>query len=144
MSDQIRLEAGHQPWKPSSSSKIVVEYQYYDIPLSGVLEQEGQEYLFVCMDGADENVSVWWYTLINPEQRELIEGATTTDEFHERLHRTNFEGWSRIALATQRHGIFDYEDVPDGGRGVDEAFRALLERLDSLQDEAHSREPAWV
>jgi hypothetical protein len=144
MSDQIRLEVGHQPWKPSPDSQMVVEYQYYDIPLSGILEQDGQQYMFVCLDGADENLSVWWYTLINAEQRQWMESATTAEEFHERLHTTNFEGWSRLALATQRHGIFDYEDVPDEAEGMGEAFKALLDRLDSLKDEAHHRELAWA
>lgn len=145
MSDLIALDVGRHPWKPTPESELVIEYQHYDIPLTGVIRQGGVEYLFACLDGAEDNVSVWWYTHITLDQRGWLESAATVEEFHERLHSINFESWSRLALATQRQGILDYDDVMgDSAHDVGRAYQVLLERVDSLKNEAHDLEPILI
>lgn len=142
MSDLIRLGYGARPWQPSPDAELVAEYQFYDIPLSGILRQGGLEYLFLCLDGAEANVSLWWYTQVTAERRQWLESAPDQQEFNRRLHVTDYEGWSRLAIATERGGIFDYEDVADEGGYLSSALKTLVERVDSVLGEAHDRHVA--
>ncbi len=137
MSDLAVIQHGRPPWEPSTDSELVAEYQHYDVPLVGVIRQGDTEYLFVCVDGQDEVVSLWWFTAIGSEQRAQIEQAESPDEFGRLLEAMPFDGWSRLALATQHTGIVEYVDVEDMAGGADAAHRELLDRVDQLQTGAH-------
>ncbi len=137
MSDLAVLQHGRPPWEPSTGSKLVAEYQHYDVPLVGVIRQGDTEYLFVCLDGQDEMVSLWWFTAVSSEQRAQIEDADSPDEYERLLSAMPVDGWSRLALATQHNGIVEYVDVEGVAGGAAAALRELLARVDQLQTGAH-------
>src|ERR1039458_3192847 len=65
MSDLIRLEHGQLPWKPTVDSQNIRVYDEYDIPLTGVIQQDGCFYLFNCSAGRLQLGSMWFYNLIS-------------------------------------------------------------------------------
>lgn len=139
VSDVIDLLHRQPPWKPTHHTEVVAEYQYYDMPLSGVLRQGDREYLFICLSGADKPLSLWWYVGVTQEQRERLESCTP-ETFDDALHLMDFEGWSRLAFATEHVGIVDFEDCELSGDGPETALAAMQARLDELSREGHSRE----
>lgn len=142
MADLAALQHGQPPWKPTLATETVTEYQYYSMPLCGVIRQDEREFLYMCLDGQDETLSLWWYVPISLEQREAIESSTPND-YDDLLGRMEFHGWTRLAFATPRVGIVDYEDVedtPDGKAGLLAALRAMQARLDRLHNDAQRLE----
>jgi hypothetical protein len=142
MVDTAMVHEGCPPWKPTPDSVVVAEYRYYDIPLFGVIQQGDRQYMFYCVDGADELLSLWWYAHITDEQRHQLD---TAGENFEQVSRTmNFEGWGRLALATTNVGIVDYEDFdmdePDGSKGFEVAFGKLQDRIHHLSSLADDLE----
>lgn len=136
MGDLAALQQGFPPWKPTPDSAMVAQYRYYDIPLAGVIRQGELEYIFMCIDGHDEQVSLWWFAPIDAEQRKQLETATP-EGFDAVLSSMPFHGWSRLALVTENLGIVDYEDVEDSPEGAKRALKALQERVDDLQGDVH-------
>ena len=139
MSDLVALQLRQPPWKPTPDTEVVAEYQYYDVPLTGVIRQGETEYLFSCLDGHDDTLSLWWFVAITPEQRAQIEGCEHPD-YDQLLRTMNFKGWSRLAFATQRLGLVDVEDVEDVPRGGQHALRALKERVSRMGSDAQELE----
>lgn len=141
MADLVQLWTRHAPWKPSPESELIAQYRYYDVPLAGVIRQDDREYLFMCLDGEDETISVWWFTHITAEQRATLEG-TSSENFDSVLNAMEFNGWSRIAFATTNLGIVDFEDVEDVEGGLTVALDALRTRLHKLSEDADQLVPA--
>lgn len=144
MADLIELHNRCAPWKPSPDSELVAQYRYYDVPLAGVIRQGDREFIFMCLDGETETISLWWYAHITPEQRaelESLEGAV----FDESLRHMPFNGWTRLAFATTNLGVVDYEDVEDlpDGEGFRVALRTLNSRLDQLSEDAKELQLAF-
>jgi hypothetical protein len=138
--DTVSIQEGCPPWKPTPDSVVVTEYRYYDIPLIGVVEQGDRHYLFWCLDGADEPLSLWLYVYITKTQREQLDAAH--EGFDEVFGKLSFEGWGRLALATPNLGIVDYEDFdvdghqgPDGLQGAVRKLKDRLHQLSALADE---------
>ncbi len=138
MGDLARLMHRQPAWKPTRDSVPVAEYQYHEMPLVGVFRQDGREFLFMCVDGQDEVLSLWWYVAIESEQRAAIESASP--EYDDLVGTMQLHGWSRLAFATTRLGIVDFEDVKDSEEGAEAALHALQARLDELHDDAHGLE----
>lgn len=142
MADLVELARGPDPWQPTSDSELVVEYRHYDVPLTGVLGQHDREYLFMCLQGADEDLSLWWYVPITQAQRSRLE-ALPAEQFDGALRLEVFYGWSRLAFATELLGILDYEDAElsedpvVAEQNTSAAITALVARLDGLTGQAH-------
>jgi hypothetical protein len=68
MSDHVELEHHHSPWQPTPESKAIREYHRYDAPLLGVLTQHGVPYLFWCLHGVVERVSIWAYVTLTDRE----------------------------------------------------------------------------
>ncbi|MDQ1683853.1 MAG: hypothetical protein QOC82_590 [Frankiaceae bacterium] len=141
MVDTVSMQEGRPPWKPTLDSAVIAEYRYYDIPLIGVIEQGDRRYLFWCLDGADEPLSLWFYAYITEGQIKRLEAAH--EDFDEVFRAMDFEGWGRLALATPNVGIVDYEDfdMDDHPESVRVAIRKLKERVHQLSALADEFEP---
>ncbi len=139
MADLIELQEGQPPWRPTADSSLEAVYRKYDIPLVGVIGQHGHQFFFMCVDGEDERLSLWFYTLIEPDQRAMIE-AMSPGEFDDQLATMDFPSWGRLALATERVGIVDFADVENTPNGPAEALEKLRSNLDHLSQEAQDLE----
>lgn len=138
MSDLIRLEHGAAPWQASHDARVIKQYHYYDVPLSGVIQQSERQYLFHCASPRpDETLTLWWYTGITADERRELEDGPV-EEFNERFRNLDlYGGWCRLAFATQQLGIVDFTDAEMTPEGVAEAMERLQGRLDALGRDAH-------
>jgi hypothetical protein len=65
MSDQLRPQQGARPWLPADDVTSRLLLNEYNIPLAGLIEQDGVIYLHVCLLGELENVNLWAYALLD-------------------------------------------------------------------------------
>lgn len=112
----MKIELGRAPWKPTVDTILLEEYNYYNIPLSGLIQQEevwadmaggpyyGEVfYLFANIVGPDEDVSVWGYVKMTPQQIEDLENLDP-EPFRAKV-RTLMEKPCVIAVMVEGHGI---------------------------------------
>ena len=85
MGDFIRLQHGLPPWEAGGAH--VETYHFYDIPLVGLIEQQGVKYLFRCFVGETEYVNGWSYTLVDDADVHALVSAGSGDEFDEVVGR---------------------------------------------------------
>jgi len=57
----MRVAMGDRPWHPTDALVVEVTHRY-DIPLEGVLEQDGCRFIFRCVYGETSECSAWVYT----------------------------------------------------------------------------------
>jgi hypothetical protein len=107
MSDLIDIHIGALPWKPTPDTKLIKTFNYYDMPLSGILTQHGQDHLFRCVEGQVDPSNLWIYTPLEPADLELLAEA---DDLHAALTAITTDGRA-VALA-----------VNEESRGVVETF----------------------
>lgn len=58
---QIQLELGVAPWLGASNCIPGDVFDYYDMPLVGLLKQSGQWFLFECIEGHVSRENWWAY-----------------------------------------------------------------------------------
>jgi hypothetical protein len=85
MSDLLP-EQGARPWLPASNVTALTILNEYDIPLSGLIEQNGETYLYVCLLGELEELNIWAYSPLGEAEGQRLatlhddELATAIDE----------------------------------------------------------------
>jgi hypothetical protein len=86
MSDLLRLQLGARPWLPADDVTPLEVLNEYDIPLSGLIEQEGMTFLYACLLGELEELNIWAYSHLSEAEagrlRSLLEDdlAAAIDE----------------------------------------------------------------
>lgn len=141
MADRIELREGSAPWRPTPDSEVVAMYRYCDAPLAGVVSQHGNEYLFWCLDGELDTLSLWFFASITADQRERLE-ATPIEDFYTSYMQEPLRGCITLAFATERLGIVDTEAVEDDdddavmAQRLQDALTQLRNRLAELNDDA--------
>lgn len=78
MSDLLP-EQGARPWLPASNVTALTVLNEYDIPLSGLIEQDGTTYLYVCLLGELEDLNVWAYAQLDKAESARL-GSLVDDE----------------------------------------------------------------
>jgi len=101
----IQVQVGAAPWLPAPTAEPVVEYEYHDFPLSGVIRQHGTEYFFMCAAGQDEPVHLWIYWLALAGERRYLGSSSGTQEFRQRLQGFPLHSRTVLAVADDEHGI---------------------------------------
>lgn len=81
MGDHIRFEAEQPPWCPTDDSKVVREYDRYGVPLVGVIEQDGNLFLFWNLHGGDRAERFWAYALIEPPELDELDSLEGREQF---------------------------------------------------------------
>jgi hypothetical protein len=129
MADQIVIQDGALPWKPSGGSELVETYGYYDQPILGLIRQAGLPYVFRCVDLIDHRYSVWAYALINDRE---VGRLSEAEDLQLALAEVTAGKPFTVALADEEAGIFEWwvlDDELDGSPPIlDSAAirRALL------------------
>ena len=86
MSDLLLLQQGARPWLPADNVTPLEILNEYDIPLSGLIEQGGMTFLYVCLLGELEELNIWAYSHLSEAEvgrlRSLLEDdlAAAIDE----------------------------------------------------------------
>lgn len=135
---KIELQTGVAPWQGTNSSALVDTYHFYDIPLIGVMEQGGNQYLFRCMAGELEQTNFWCYSSITLEEIAAIEATNSREEFDAVLAKFNQRPVA-LAFATDSLGIIawiDGDDWDDPGEAVKHLMAKVHEVTSNLQQTA--------
>lgn len=134
MSDQIQLVLGSLPWKPSYESELLRVFDEYDIPLQGVILQDGCFYLFDCMAGRMTRPGLWMYSLLDSSEFAALDEAegSELDKLVEKI-------WSsrpaKLAVSFRGQGLVAEADVWDMPEGLPEAADILTQRLQDWYEE---------
>src|SRR5215211_279598 len=105
MADQIAIQDGAPPWKPSGGSEVVETYGYYDQPTLGLIRQAGLPYVFRCVDLVDDRFSLWAYALIKDQEAALLAEA---EDLPRALAEVTAGKPFTVALAEEEGGIFEW------------------------------------
>ena len=82
----IRLKPGARPWRPAEDVEEVKVLHFYDIPLIGLVRQDGQAYLYECTLGHEIDTNVWAYVPVTEDEVERLL-SKTGDEFSVEVDR---------------------------------------------------------
>ncbi len=113
MADLIHVDEGMAPWEPSHKATMLEALHVHDIPLVGILKQDGVHYVFQCLLGELEPVNFWGYTLVEVDEIERLREASGPDEFDAVLADMTQGRSSVVALAIEGVGIVGMETVDD-------------------------------
>ena len=135
MSDQIQFALGHAPWQPSMHSRLLEVFREYDRPLRGVIEQEGNYFMFECIAGELERTSYWLYFRL--ESFELQELRGLGGEAFDKVMANIFSSRpGRIAIAVEDAGIVadaELSSLKDIGSAVEILGEQFQRHLASLE-----------
>jgi hypothetical protein len=137
MTDFIRLQHGAPPWEGSGASRLVETYDFYDIPLAGVIEQDGVRYLFRCLFGHVERMNIWRYTLVEPAQLAELEATETPKDFDHTLFRLQRWTPGMLAVSIDGYGIVGATEVEDWDN-LEVHFRQVLNAANEFIEQLRS------
>lgn len=135
MADQIAIEVGLAPWKPAPDAELIKTYNYYDVPLIGVLRQGRTDHLFWCLEGHVEPVSVWVYTRVENSDVAALEKA---GDINETLRGLMGNRSVVVALAKEGEGIVaaglirnsgEFKNVVEAALAANDDFGRELQQL---------------
>lgn len=67
MTETLQVEEGRRPWQPGPDAQVVKVLDRFDVPTVGFLEENGHMFVFRCLDGHAEEISVWMYAPVMGE-----------------------------------------------------------------------------
>ena len=132
--DGFSVETGANPWQPTRCTRELVRYRRSrDIPLVGVVEQAGTQYLYQCVLGQSEEVNIWLYTPLLQSERDAIEAASTrkANELFARYSRRD----GRLVISHNSVGVIAVRPLKADGDATVEvgvlftALRTYLRKL---------------
>jgi hypothetical protein len=68
MGDLLLPEPGARPWMPAGNATTFETLHKYNIPLSGLIEQDGVTFLYACLVGELEELNVWAYSHVTARE----------------------------------------------------------------------------
>jgi hypothetical protein len=104
MSGYVAIEQGRQPWLPSRDAEEVVVLHRYDMPLIGVIRQDGELYLYRCIEGHTEASHLWAYTALREDELEAL-GEATPEGFDQAVEAAAASRPVVVAIAHDDTGI---------------------------------------
>jgi hypothetical protein len=131
MADQIKIQQSAPPWTPTDDAQIVETFLHYDFPRAGIIEQEGNKYLFSCVDEY-RTLSLWAYVLIElPDVDALRESADRAVEYFSTTKKP-----VSLALANQERGITATATyAPIDKPFLSSALASMVAALSDIQDQ---------
>jgi hypothetical protein len=124
MSDYVRLERGQYPWKPTLGSDLSAVFDEYDMPLEGVIRQDGCSYLFECLAGRMAPTSIWMFTHIQPTELAELEQVAGA-EYDTLVSQIQRAHPATVAVALRDEGLLAWVDASDVSEGLMEPLTAL-------------------
>jgi hypothetical protein len=137
MSDQIRLEHGRLPWVPTDDSQLTRVFDEYDLPLTGVIQQDGCFYFFDCVAGRmSSRLGIWFYSHISSAELAELDDSEGS-QFEELVHRIRLVGSDTFVVSLGNVGIVAdvyVEDVDkDLGESLDRLTTAVEHYFENIQ-----------
>lgn len=97
--DLIVPELGAAPWKPADDVELVFELHRYNVPLAGLVEQNGSIHLYVCALGEEDDANVWLYAAVHADEAKALVEAQE-GELDDIMARCLRYRWVVAALAS--------------------------------------------
>jgi predicted nucleotide-binding protein len=113
MAERIQIDLGALPWEPSPSAKLLKTYDYYDMPLAGLIDQDGVFFAFWALEGQAEEYTLWAYTALNPKLADYLDNARDIDQALASL--MTHEPPPTIAVSREGTGIISFADLDEMG-----------------------------
>lgn len=141
----LKPEQGAFAWLPAENVEPVEEYDYYDIPLCGVVEQGGMHYLFRCIFGEIEKASVWAYAPLTAGAEKDLAKADSPGDFDEVVERCLQDRAVLVALAHECR-LLEWSTIDAGQEGhlvlADRFLERMRRWLDKAEQSTHEVEEA--
>jgi hypothetical protein len=83
MADQLTLQPGALPWRPTDETELEQVFHKYDRPLAGIVKQRGNLFFFTLVEDVFDEWSVWAYVLVEPKDVDRLRDRTTTMSYLE-------------------------------------------------------------
>lgn len=140
MAELIRIERWSRPWEPAKDARLVETLNYYDMPLSGIIEQGGDRYLFMCLAGQMGTTHLWAYRALANQDLSRLEGADGPEALGTVMEELLEQGPLTIAVASEEEGVFGAAEAPTTERAALEvAVDRIVEELDEYLERSKSR-----
>lgn len=65
---KIQPESGRRPWEPAPTAQLAYVLDHHDFPQSGLIEQDGQMYLFTVVLGEVDDDNLWIYAPVRDDE----------------------------------------------------------------------------
>jgi hypothetical protein len=125
MSDLVSVARGRRPWEPAPGVRLHEVFNTYDGPLLGVIEEDGVPYLFDCIYGHVESLSVWLYSRVPKPSLPVLE-RLEGDKFNEMVRKIQMRSPGRLALVVDGEGIVASADAVDFPNDLSNALEELV------------------
>lgn len=134
----LAIAQGASPWLLTGDDQTVaVEVlQYHDMPLAGVVRQDGLPVLYQCVIGHVESIHLWHYAPLTEEVLDGLLGCGPDDLAARLADISHLPG--ALALATDHLGIVSVRHV-DPQVDIESPIRALYDELKALLADASRR-----
>jgi hypothetical protein len=109
MSDQLRPQQGARPWLPAGDVKSRLVLNEYNIPLVGLIEQDGVTHLYVCLVGELEDVNLWAYAPLDDAEIGRL-SSLTGDGLDEAINRALTYRTLVVGIASH-HELVDWISI---------------------------------
>lgn len=141
MGDAIHVEYGARPWEPTPESYLVEVLDYWDMPTVGFIDQDGNQFLFWCETGINDDVNVWGYVLVDEEEVEYLLGASDFDSAFADLIADRPKV---VALHRDSDGIVSVVEVEptsphrkDFAEALETAVRTMEQAVKRIRETSH-------
>lgn len=140
MAEPIRIERWSRPWEPAKDARLVETLNYYDIPLSGIIEQGGDRYLFMCLEGQMGTTHVWAYRALTDQELSRLENTEGPEALGTVMEELLDQGSLTIAVASDEEGIFGAgEAATIQPAALEAAVDHIVEEFDEFLQRTKSR-----
>jgi hypothetical protein len=135
MGDQISIQQGFPPWQPTEHTELLETYDFYDMPLAGLVLQGGDRYVFWCEAGKNEDWSLWAYLLVDDRDLTALDDS---DDLYADIAAIRGDKPLVVAISHEGHGIVSSAllasptQFPTLAKATLEAFRSSESKLEQL------------
>ena len=137
MADQIKIQQSAAPWLPTDDAQITETFLHYDFPRAGIVQQEGNAYLFSCLDEF-HTYSLWAYVLIEEgDEAALRESPARAIDYFENATKP-----ISLSLASNGEIILSAAYRETGQHFVKDALECVGEVLTELSERGQFQVPA--
>lgn len=140
MAELIRIERWSRPWEPAKDARLVETLNYYDMPLSGIVEQGGDRYLFMCLAGQIGTTHLWAYRALADQDLSRLEGADGPEALGTVMGELLEQGPLTIVVASDEEGVFGATEAPTTQpAALEAAVDHIVEEFDEYLERTKTR-----
>lgn len=140
MAELIRIVGWSRPWEPAKDARLVETLNYYDMPLSGIIEQGGNRYLFICLAGQMGNTHLWAYRALTDNELSRLEGTDGPEALGTVMEELLEQGPLTIVVASDEEGVFGATEAPTTQpAALEAAVDHIVEEFDEYLEHTRTR-----